>query len=431
MNDITLFAMLGLDESSFDGHSVENVVSSDGIDMYARLAVTSTQCPYCLSSRTKRHGSFARTVRCSLNANVRQTLHVEVPRLVCKECGRTFSPAMKDVRSGTSVSRQVKRSIAADFRRRESFGQIAERYHVSDTFVMNLFDAASKKVPRGRLTECLCIDEFHFLRTGKLKYPAIIVDCETGKLIDVVESRQARILGPYFSRIPLRERQAVRFFSSDMYDGFRAMKARYFKTAVHVIDMFHIVKQATGAMMMERAKCMKREGEATPLGRFMKAHWKLFQDRRQSLRERLVSFGPDGELRSNVGLMDECFAKYPSMLAVYDAEQAMFGLSAGRNKRASGDELDWVISKLAGSGSAIGAEAARTYVKWGNEIRTTLRLRDEGCAITNSRAEGMNNNIATLVKLSYGCFDFVRFRKRALLMFGMKSDWDPDGFYVE
>lgn len=44
-------------------------------------------------------------------------------------------------------------------------------------------------------------------------------------------------------------------------------------------------------------------------------------------------------------------------------------------------------------------KAKGSLQKWKPQILTTLKLREEGISITNAYAEGMNNQIATLIKI--------------------------------
>ena len=43
-----------------------------------------------------------------------------------------------------------------------SFKQIADKYHISITKVINLFDEQVTVMPTGHLPKVLCIDEYHF-----------------------------------------------------------------------------------------------------------------------------------------------------------------------------------------------------------------------------------------------------------------------------
>lgn len=57
-----------------------------------------------------------------------------------------------------------------------------------------------------------------------------------------------------------------------------------------------------------------------------------------------------------------------------------------------------------------------TYQNWIPSIAQALSPNSLNLNLSNGIAEGFNNKIKTIIKISYGYSDFVRFRKRALII---------------
>ncbi|MCR5491561.1 MAG: ISL3 family transposase [Bacilli bacterium] len=422
-----LFARLGMNPADFESEVVETVDVFGGFLYLAKQRVREAVCPSCGSRNVVRNGTYKTTVKCSINRNIKELLVIERPRMLCRDprCGTTtFTPPLSGVRKGGTIPVSTVKLIAVDLRREMSFAQIARDYGVSTMTVLRVMDDVYGGIPRFPLTEEICVDEFNFggskAGSGE-KYPAIVVDGATGRLLDVVRSRRADTLYRYFSSIPPEERKAVRVFNSDMYDAYRSVRRYYFKGAAHVIDPFHIVKQITSAINIERAKAYRNADEGSMAYRFQKAHWKVFLMRESEIPQKAYHYkGPDEEYAIGFSnAMEEILEAHPHISGMCDALQAMYKLIDGKAAKPASDELRWIVAKLRGSGSPEAAKVANTYEKWWPEITATFRMREEGAFHSNSPAEGMNNRIATLIKLSYGLADFERMRSRALLVYGL------------
>ena len=123
----------------------------------------------------------------------------------------------------------------------ESAASIARRFHTSDTHVLDVFDSFVK-MDRLPLTDIISIDEVHIDMDPHCKYALVIQDFHTGQPIDLLQSRRVNVTEPYFSSIPSRERNAVKYLLTDMYNPYIAYVEKYFPNAVPVVDSFHVVQ---------------------------------------------------------------------------------------------------------------------------------------------------------------------------------------------
>lgn len=66
----------------------------------------------------------------------------------------------------------------------------------------------------------------------------VLSDFFTGEVIDVLPNGQMPYLDEYLNSIPLKGRDNVKVFISDMYEGYSSVKNKYFKKSLFVVDLF-------------------------------------------------------------------------------------------------------------------------------------------------------------------------------------------------
>ena len=82
----------------------------------------------------------------------------------------------------------------------ETSASIAKRFHMSDTYVHEIFDRYVK-LDRLPLTDAISIDEVHLDMDDDCKYALVIQDFHTGAPIDLLRSRRTSVTEPYFVSI--------------------------------------------------------------------------------------------------------------------------------------------------------------------------------------------------------------------------------------
>ena len=123
----------------------------------------------------------------------------------------------------------------------ESSSSIANRFHVSDTHVHEVFDRYVR-MNRLPLTDAICIDEVFIDMDEYCKYALVIQDFHTGEPIDLLRSRRTDVTEPYFASLPSEERNGVKYLISDMYNPYISYVDKYFPNAVSVVDSFHVIQ---------------------------------------------------------------------------------------------------------------------------------------------------------------------------------------------
>ena len=119
--------------------------------------------------------------------------------------------------------------------------QVASRYNVSDTYVHEVF-MQYVSMPRLPLTEIISIDEVYLNISPQFKYAVVIMDFNTGEILDIVPSRRKEVMHNYFMSIPKEEREKVKYLVSDMYNPYINYTNKYFPNSVSIVDSFHILQ---------------------------------------------------------------------------------------------------------------------------------------------------------------------------------------------
>lgn len=91
------------------------------------------------------------------------------------------------------------------------------------------------------LPKILCVDEVFLNIDSNHKYALVLMDFETGNIVDIVISRRKEDTQRYFSNIPLKERKTVKFLICDMYNPYINYTKNYFYNSVAIVDSFHVI----------------------------------------------------------------------------------------------------------------------------------------------------------------------------------------------
>ncbi len=146
-------------------------------------------------------------------------------RCTNSDCGYNTGEAFKFVNRRRRTTNATDMLIVDAYRNlMETSSSIADRFHVSDTYVHEVFDRYVK-MDRLPLTDVISIDEVFLDMDEHCKYALVIQDFHTGDPIDLLRSRRVNVTEPYFTFIPLQERSAVKYLISDMYNQYIAYKA--------------------------------------------------------------------------------------------------------------------------------------------------------------------------------------------------------------
>lgn len=416
----------GLDPDQFEPYqSVPTVEVVMGLFHTTTYELTQSadqrECPLCGETERvyiKDRYTTEREISNAQFQSVRLVIHMV--RFTCLECCKTFTVGLKGVDPYGKITEQTKHSILVDCCSLMSFRQIARAHHVSPSLPIKLFDEHFLSVPPVRLGRILCVDEI-CMRTEKRKntYAVVLSDYESREICEIFPNRQLPYLRPCFAAIREEDRRKVKVFVTDMYEGYASIWRLYFPWAVHCVDLFHVVKLLTAAVGKIRVHAMNQM-EASAEKSFMKQHWRAFLCSSDKLRASRKVYRSE---RFNVeetyfDMVLRCCNESPLLWDAWSILQELLTYNSYPTFTEAAAFVDRIVAKLEATQSALLRTVARTYRHWRNEIANGMaRNQTLGKRVSNAVAEGNNNKLKTLKKLSNGLTNFERFRKRALLIF--------------
>jgi transposase len=289
---------------------------------------------------------------------------------------------------------------------------------------MRIFDQTFPYIGRGRLPTVLCIDEIGF-KTEDGSYASILYDHDKKNVVDVIRNRKLDYLRDYFNHCSFKERIGVKFFISDLYEGYKTIKEEYFRDAIHIADMFHVIKLLRDEISRLRVLTYKNStDEGDPERGFMKNHWDYFEkylDTKLAYKDYYCK--SENYTYTTWQMMQRCLKLNQTFWDAYACLQDFYDYWSCKNYEAAINFIELISKKLKRCEDEGLTRVGETYHKWRVEIANAITCKNEqGKRYSNGPAEGLNNSIKTLVKDANGYKNFERFRKRILLVLNKRKD---------
>lgn len=373
-------------------------------------------CPHCGSdeARVKDHDTVQ--INATESDYRREVVRIRKVRFMCMSCGRTYTPEIRGIDRYHKTTSMVRRMVRAEFGKNITFSEIAKRYSLAKSTVLAMFDDAYPRIQGKPLPRALCMDEIKFSEDADSKYCCILYDFDRKCICDMLRNRQMPYLKEYFSSMPPKELSSVRYFITDMYDAYASVRRMYLPNAMHIVDLFHVITQLTNAVNRLRVAAMNRIDPEDPRHRFMKSHWEQFIRRRKAISDSFYTMKSTGETWHYDDIVFECIKSDMGLLTGWNCMQDLLNYRRDVGFEEALRFVEHVYSRLLDSGNEVLESVGRTYRKWRVEIANSFARNREGVHYTNSIAENINNHLKTIVKFSYGCVNFDRFRRRAMVI---------------
>lgn len=390
-------------------------ISENEDAMFISLIDERGKCPFCGSDEVIIKGYYKVKINNSVIRSRHLYVEIEMRRYKCKCCGKTFKENFSFYMPKRRISRAMEISITEDLKEMVTFTYLARQYDVSTNTIINIFDKIPRQ-PKLAMPNVLCVDEFHFSnsKNKKLKFPFVMSNPFSKEIIDMIESRKSDYLWDYFRKLSLIDRSNVKYFVSDMNETYRSLKKAFFPDAVHIVDHFHIMKLFNNAIQKIRTKIMKSNDYGSKEYIFLKKHWKMFVCNRSRLKD-FIKVGKNGVVFDWTILVDATLRKYFDLNYAYSAREE-FNKTVVKETYwlETKKSIDFFIQKLGHSEIIEMQEIAQTMSRWYNEIINAYSKTTYGFFLSNAIAEANNDNIQTLIDMSYGLGLFERMRNRVL-----------------
>ncbi len=418
----TILIRFGFEPSNFVNKPLVIIPTDDGVIYEFEENYRQHICPNCNHQSIFIHGYKWINIKLSTTIRRKELLRVKRIRYMCPACGKTHTLKLVGIQRNKSISDFVLTAIKNDFFEIQSFSTIAKRYDVSTMKIIKIFDEYTKLTPRRTLPKYLCIDEKHFEGNTDGKYCVVLSDFYSGEVIDVLPNRQMPYLDEYFNNISFKERNNVKVFISDMYDGYSTVKNKYFPNAMFVIDLFHAIKLLTTTLNKIRIRTYNQYAEEGTLEKhFMKTNWrfflmdqfKIYKDEYHSKKfDIYISYGD---------IILRCLKLNMVFWNGYSALQELLHYDKYETWSEAESFMNRIIAKLKSSGDELLIKVADSYKKWKVGILNGLARNQTGRRFSNAIAENNNSHIQRVIDIAYGYGNFNRFRARIMLILSYKN----------
>ena len=287
--------------------------------------------------------------------------------------------------------------VREDFLRGCPGQELARRYGLSERTVFRwTFERSRGGRPR-QLGRAIGIDES--ARRKGHRYHTLIVDLDKGTPIATFKGRHAEDVIAWFHSRPQAERDRVEVVVLDMSKTYCAAIREVFGDRVHVIDRFHVVKQAVDGLdevLRSVYKQLDKE-EAKAL---------------KKLRKRWLQSADQLDVDALIARY-EWRRRFPELREIIDWVQDWRRWFDRHYEKPARAALLKLIERASQSVQEPLQRIAGTLDRWFEPIVRYIRHR-----YTNGMTEGLNNKMKLIQRMAYGLRNEHNRRKRILAYCG-------------
>lgn len=376
------------------------------------------KCPRCFMYTEKVKEYKSKVYIHQIIRNRDTYIYYNARRYICPYCKKTFNEDNPFDKKYSSMTNATLINILNDLKHyTATYTHIAQKYNVSPTTVMNIFDN-HVQVARHKLQDIICIDEFYFNRHSKYKYAFIIVGFRNKLILDIVESRWQTSLSDYFFSISPEERKEVKYICMDMYMHYKSIMNLYFPSAVICIDSFHVLKRINDSLNTLRKRICRRYDHDSQEYKLLKYRYKLLLKSGDNINNHKYFFDSIlGYTTSESGVLECILSIDDNLRKAYNLKEdyRMFNSieESEFNLEEHSKVFDSLINMFIYSDIKEMKEAGKTLRNWNKEIMNSFIWFD-GRRISNGCIEGKNSYIKKILANANGMKNFKRARNRIM-----------------
>ncbi len=326
-------------------------------------------------------------------------LHLRVPKMECKTCGRFFMLPVPGVLPKKRATEQFRREIFTLHHGGIAQSQLAVTHSIGSATVERWYqDFVAYRVKELSGRSCpivLGIDEHFFAR--KQGYATTFVDLKNHKVFDVVLGRSEVSLRAFLGQLPGRDK--VRIVVMDLSETYRAIVRKYFPNAMIVADRFHVIR-------LLNHHFLKLWQQLDPEGRKNRGLLSL-------MRRHAWHLSPE-QIPSLQRYLDEI----PGLRPLYEFKQDLTQLLLHKKQtqaqaRRLIPQLLWHLNECMASPWQALQAFGRTLQSWLEPIVRMWRFTK-----SNGITEGLHNKMEMISRRAFGFRNFNNYRLRVIALCG-------------
>ena len=384
---------------------------AEELELECELVAIATSCRLCGGRVEVKERPRVR-VRDLPLAGRRVTLVWRKPRFRCCRCRRSFSETHAGLPSRQRVSARFRARLFDRLRSGAAQLEVAREERTSRYQVERAFRLGADRELGARprpLARRLAIDEASH-RRGAKRLVTVVCDPDRRRVVEVLEGHDARTLERFLRALPAEQRWALQAVSIDPAFAYREALRTALPGVPIVLDPFHLVRGANGALdtvRRERQRFQRRKRPVSSEQRSGGFRPELWRSRRRLLKgaERL------GERERRI--LCELFLAEPLLAEAWGLKERFRAIYRAHD-RAEAER------RLSAFEAAVDRAALPSFTAFAHGLRSwreeLLAYFDE--PTTNGYAEGVINKIKVIKRRAYGLPSFHSFRARILVTCG-------------
>jgi transposase len=357
------------------------VMRSHNLELHLERRDTYLVCPRCQGSCARIKEGRQRCLRDLPILDRPVTLRLHLRRFQCADCHHRPWEQSETFGERVQWTERLYHQVRQEYLHGCPCHELASRYGLSARTVFRwTFEKSQGGRPR-KLGRALGIDEYA-RRKGHC-YNTIIVDLDKGRPITTFTGRRVEDVVAWFTSRPQAELERVEVVVLDMSKSFYASIHQVFGDQVAVIDRFHVVQQAVGALdgVLRSIKTQLEPEEAKEL---------------KKLRKRWLKLPNQLEVDELIARAD-WRRRFPELREVMDWVQDLRQWFERRYDKPARAALWKLIAQARESALEPLQSVAGTFSRWFEPIARYIRHR-----YTNGMTEGFNNKIKLIQRRAFG-----------------------------
>jgi transposase len=357
------------------------VMRPHDLELHLERRDTSLVCPRCQGSCARIKEGRQRYIRDLPILDRPVTLRLHLGRLKCSDCHHRPWEQSETFGERVKWTERLYHQVRQEYLHGCPCHELASRYGLSARTVFRWTFAKSHGGRPRKLGRALGIDAYS-RRKGHC-YNTIIVDVDKGRPITTFKGRRVEDVVAWFKSRPQAELDGVKVVVLDRSKSLYASLHQVFGDQVEVIDRFHVVQQAVGALdgVLRSIKTPLEPEEAKEL---------------KKLRKRWLKLPNQLEVDELIARAD-WRQRFPELREVIDWVQDLRKWFERKYDKPARAALWKLIEQARESALEPLQSVAGTLSRWFEPIARSIRHR-----YTNGMTEGFNNKIKLIQRRAFG-----------------------------
>ena len=376
-------------------------IEGEEIIITIEKGVSYSTCPSCGKNTHSIHQNHWRMIHDLPWSKKPVLLKINRRQFKCHKCKKVFSEELDFVDKSKGYTKRLATDIVQQVLN-SNIRSVAERNGLSDEEVESMLKKQVAQILNINLSQVkkLGIDEIALVK-GQGNYLAVLVDLDTHKPIEIVQSRRIEDIREVLVSWGSEVLNQIEEVSIDLWLPYKKLVEELMPNANVTADRFHVMKQVNDELDTMRktekkaaASLDNKSEKERILEALNKSKYSLIKNE-DSLNEKQ---------REKLKSVQEVSPNLAKMHALKEQFRDIF-----ETTKSWGDSiiklLDWMYDAL-----SYFPKSLSTIVRWFGEIVGYFDGRT-----TSGAVEGINNKLKLIKRLGYGFRNFSNFRLRSLL----------------